>query len=53
MKVNELILKLTKLRNIYGDVDVEYDVKSSINQETEIDDVSYDDDYKCIILSAY
>lgn len=53
MQVNDLILKLTELRNVWGNVDVEYDIQSSIDNETEIENADYDDENKVIILSAY
>lgn len=53
MQVNDLILKLTELRNVWGNVDVEYDVMSSMDNETEIEDVKYDEDNKLIVLSSY
>lgn len=53
MQVNDLILKLKELRNVWGNVDVEYDIKSSMDNETEIENVSYDESDNIIILSAY
>lgn len=53
MQVNDLILKLTELRNVWGNVDVEYDIQSSMDNETEIENADYDDDNKVIILSSY
>lgn len=53
MQVNDLILKLQELRNVWGNVDVEYDIQSSMDNETVIKNAEYDNDNKVIILSAY
>lgn len=42
MQVNDLILKLTELRNVWGNVDVEYNIQSSMNNDVEIEDVQYE-----------
>lgn len=53
MLVNDLILKLTELRNVYGNVEVEYDIQSSMDNETEIENAEYNDNDDIIILSSY
>lgn len=53
MKVNDLILKLTELRNEFGNLDVEYDITSSMDNETKIENVNCYDNDNLIVLSAY
>lgn len=53
MLVNDLILKLTELRNVWGNVEVEYDIQSSMDNETEIENAEYNNNNYVIILSAY